>query len=102
LGLANGKIQLTANGNQGTPHSVGQFPAAALMFRNGYIKKGAPVVHEERTMDDLWNRREPLIAEDKSFDPNRDTGSGSAKNQLEIRSESARVFGRTGSSEIRW
>jgi hypothetical protein len=52
------------------------------MFRKGYIKKGAPVVHEERTMADLWNRREPLIAEDKSFDPNRDTGSSGAKNNL--------------------
>jgi hypothetical protein len=51
----------------GNPQGVGQFPAAALMFRNGYIKKGAPVVHEERTMADLWNRRDPLIAEDKSF-----------------------------------
>jgi hypothetical protein len=68
--------------HQGTPQSLGQFPAAALMFRNGYIKKGAPVVHEERTMADLWNRREPLIAEDKSFDPNRDVGSGAARSTL--------------------
>jgi hypothetical protein len=68
--------------HQGTPQTLGQFPAAALMFRNGYIKKGAPVVHEERTMADLWSRREPLIAEDKSFDPNRDTGSGGAKSNV--------------------
>lgn len=68
--------------HQGTPQTLGQFPAAALMFRNGYIKKGAPVVHEERTIADLWNRREPLIAEDKSFDPNRDTGSGGSKSNL--------------------
>jgi hypothetical protein len=65
--------------HQSTPQSLGQFPAAALMFRKGYIKKGAPVVHEERTMADLWNRRDPLIAEDKSFDPNRDTGSSGAR-----------------------
>jgi hypothetical protein len=68
--------------HQATPQTLGQFPAAALMFRNGYIKKGASVVHEERTMADLWNRRAPLIAEDKSFDPNRDTGSGGAKSTL--------------------
>jgi hypothetical protein len=76
--------QMSADGkwHQGTPQTLGQFPAAALMFRNGYIKKGAPVVHEERTIADLWNRREPLIAEDKSFDPNRDTGSGGAKSTL--------------------
>jgi hypothetical protein len=70
--------------HQATPQSLGQFPAAALMFRNGYIKKGSPVVHEERTMADLWNRREPLIAEDKSFDPNRDTGTGGAKSNLKL------------------
>jgi hypothetical protein len=68
--------------HQATPQTLGQFPAAALMFRKGYIKKGAPVVHEERTMADLWSRRAPLIAEDKSFDPNRDTGSGGAKNSV--------------------
>jgi hypothetical protein len=66
----------------GTPQVVGQFPAAALMFRQGYIKRGAPVVHEERSMAELWNRRDPLIAEDKSFDPNRDTGSSGAPNKL--------------------
>jgi hypothetical protein len=82
--IGSSEWQNSADGkwHQGTPQTVGQFPAAALMFRNGYIKKGAPVVHEERTMDDLWNRREPLIAEDKSFDPNRDTGSSGAKNNL--------------------
>ncbi|HEX8832994.1 MAG TPA: hypothetical protein VF719_02275, partial [Abditibacteriaceae bacterium] len=77
--------QMSADGkwHQGTPQTLGQFPAAALMFRNGYIKKGAPVVHEERTMADLWNRRDPIIAEDKSFDPNRDTGSDGAKSTLQ-------------------
>jgi hypothetical protein len=76
--------QNSANGkwHQGTPQTVGQFPAAALMFRQGYIKKGAPVVQEERTMADLWNRRDPLVAEDKSFDPNRDSGSSGAQNKL--------------------
>jgi hypothetical protein len=68
--------------HQGTPQTVGQFPAAALMFRRGYIKKGPPVVQEERTLADLWSRRTPLIAEDKSFDPNRDSGSSGAKNTL--------------------
>lgn len=67
----------------GTPQVVGQFPASALMFRKGYVKQGTPVVHEERAMADLWERRDPLIAEDKSFDPNRDTGTGGAANKLE-------------------
>ena len=33
-----------------TPTILGRFPAAALMFRKGYIKQGEPVVHEERTL----------------------------------------------------
>jgi hypothetical protein len=55
-----------------TPPILGSFPAAALMFRKGYIREGQPVVHEERTLKSLWDRDPPLIAEDPSFDPNRD------------------------------
>lgn len=58
-----------------TPNLQAQFPAAALIYRQGYLKKGAPAVHEERPLEDLWARRVPLIAEDKSFDPNRYEGA---------------------------
>ena len=59
------------------PEIMGEFPACALLYRRGYLKQGAPVVHEERPLLDLWERRTPLIAEDKSFDPNRaGTGAG--------------------------
>src|SRR5262249_31591952 len=60
---------------------MGGFPAAALMFRRGDIQQGTPVVHEERTVASLWNREPPIIAEDRSFDPNRDRGhvAGSAE-----------------------
>ncbi len=54
------------------PPILGGFPAAALLFRKGYVKQGEPVVHEERTLQSLWDRQTPLIAEDPSFDPNRD------------------------------
>ncbi|MBV9467673.1 MAG: hypothetical protein JOZ57_00330, partial [Abitibacteriaceae bacterium] len=57
-----------------TPMQLGQFPAAALMYRQGYIQKGRPVVHEERALDDVWQRRSSLIAEEGGFDPNRDVG----------------------------
>jgi hypothetical protein len=56
------------------PTLMGQFPAAALMYRKVYIKQGEPVVHEERTLASLWNREPPIIAEGRSFDPNRDRG----------------------------
>jgi hypothetical protein len=57
-----------------SPAVMGGFPAAALMFRLGYIKQGEPVVHEERTLEGLWKRETPVIAEGRSFDPNRDRG----------------------------
>lgn len=54
------------------PPILGGFPAAALLFRKGYVEQGRPVVHEERTLEDIWAKKTPLIAEDPSFDPNRD------------------------------
>ena len=56
------------------PTTLGQFPAAALMFRNGYLKEAPPVVHEERSLKDVWDRKLPLIAEEGAWDPNRDKG----------------------------
>ncbi len=56
------------------PTIMGGFPAAALMFRKGYIAQAQPVVHEERTLQSFWDRTAPMIAEDRSFDPNRDRG----------------------------
>jgi hypothetical protein len=63
------------------PAIMGGFPAAALMYRMGYIQQGAPAVHEERVLASLWSRDPPIIAEDQSFDPNRDRGhvAGSAE-----------------------
>jgi hypothetical protein len=47
------------------------FPAAALMYRRGDVKPGATVVHEERPLNDLWERRSPILSEGATFDPNR-------------------------------
>jgi hypothetical protein len=55
------------------PGTQTQFPAAALMYRKGYIRRGPAVVHEERPLDDLWDRKTPVIAEGRTFDPGRDT-----------------------------
>jgi hypothetical protein len=57
------------------PDMAGQWPAAALAFRQGYIKQGAPVVQEHRALQSMWDRRSPIIAETASFDPNRDSGN---------------------------
>jgi hypothetical protein len=55
------------------PGTQTQFPAAALMYRKGYIRASKAIVHEERPLDDLWDRRTPILAEGRSFDPNRHT-----------------------------
>ncbi len=58
-----------------TPMQMGQFPATALAFRRGYIAQAdEPVVYEERSLDDLWQQKTPLIAESATYDPNRDQG----------------------------
>jgi len=58
------------------PPLLGGFPAAAFLFRKGLVQRGAPVVHEERALDDLWNLRPPVLAEEGGYDPNRDAGFG--------------------------
>lgn len=58
-----------------TPMQMGLFPATALAFRRGYIAQAdEPVVYEERSLDDLWQQKTPLIAETDTYDPNRDQG----------------------------
>jgi hypothetical protein len=54
------------------PTLMGAFPANALAYRLGYVRPGAPVVQEERSLDNLWQRAAPVIVEGQSFDPNRD------------------------------
>jgi hypothetical protein len=54
------------------PSIMGMFPAAALLFRNGYIKQGETVLLEERTADDIFEMKVPAISEDAGHDPNRD------------------------------
>ncbi len=57
-----------------TPDMAGQFPGAALAFRQGYIAKGAAVVEEHRSLRAIYERKSPMLAEEASFDPNRDAG----------------------------
>ncbi|WP_020475091.1 hypothetical protein [Zavarzinella formosa] len=65
-----------------TPTQLGQFPAAAYLFRTNLVKKGTPAVVEYRPLPDLWNRNPPLIAEDPGYDPNRDTGNTAKKSEM--------------------
>ena len=72
---ANGYMPSSGKWVFATPDMLGGFPAAALMFRKGYVRRGDPVVHEERSLDDIFGRRDPIIAEGSGFDPNRHSGN---------------------------
>ena len=61
------------------PAMMGAFPANALSYRLGHVKQGKPVVQEVRSLDSLWKRELPLIAEDATFDPNRREGGDAQK-----------------------
>ena len=74
---ANGYLPSQGKWLFATPEILGSFPAAALAYRLGYIRRGAPVVVEQRSLGDLWQRKAPVIAEETRFDPNRDLGDGS-------------------------
>ncbi len=63
-----------------TPDILGQFPAAALTFRKGYIKRGKPAVVEHRPLESLWKLETPVIAEQAGFDPFRDKGDVAKEN----------------------
>ncbi len=58
-----------------SPVILGQFPANALIFRQGLVEEGKPAVVEHRSLDDLWHRKTPIISEESGWDPNRDTGN---------------------------
>lgn len=58
-----------------TPGQLSMFPANALLFRKGYISQGETMVHEERTLQSIYDRKMPQISEENSFDPNRDNYS---------------------------
>ncbi|MGP0068151.1 MAG: hypothetical protein ACLQGP_31705 [Isosphaeraceae bacterium] len=65
-----------------TPMMLGQFPAAALLFRRGDVAQGEPVVVEHRRLDQIWGRVPPIIAEEPGYDPNRDLGDSAHRSDL--------------------
>jgi prepilin-type processing-associated H-X9-DG protein len=81
-GSANGYMPSEGKWVCATPMLMGQWPAAALMYRMGYVRKGQPAVFERRALEDLWSRRTPIIAEDPGFDPNRDSGNIAPKSSI--------------------
>lgn len=80
---ANGYLPSVGKWVCATPMLLGQWPAAAVLYRLGYVQQADPAVVENRSLTDLWRRRTPIIAEDPGFDPNRDTGNPAPKSDLE-------------------
>lgn len=76
-GSANGYLPSLGKWVCATPMLMGQWPAAALVFRQGLVAEGTPVVDERRTLGALWRREVPAIVEQPGYDPNRDAGDGS-------------------------
>lgn len=56
-----------------TPGQILMMPANALLYRKGYVTESKVVATEERTLAAMWERKIPLITEENSFDPNRDS-----------------------------
>jgi hypothetical protein len=71
---ANGYLPSQAKWTFANPEMLGTFPANAYLWRTGALKEGQPVVQEHRSLNDVFQRRTPLIAEESGFDPNRDSG----------------------------
>ena len=49
-----------------TPMLQGMFPANALLYRRGYLKQGQTVVHDERPLAELWDRK-PAVVDDNEI-----------------------------------
>jgi hypothetical protein len=57
------------------PALLGGFPAASLLFRKAYVRKGEVALHEERRLEDIWHLKSAIFSETEGFDPNRHAGS---------------------------
>ncbi len=58
-----------------TPMLLGQFPAAALIFRTALVQAGSPALVEHRPLKDVFQRTTPLIYDEIGWDdPNHSAG----------------------------
>ncbi len=55
--------------NYNWPHLLGQFPAASLIYRLGYVDQAEPVVIEHRPLNAAFAGQKPAITPLKSKDP---------------------------------
>ncbi len=71
---ANGYIPSLGIYDASTPMSLGQWPAAALLFRKHYLRQGAPVVQEHRPVADVEGMLKPPMVEHEGYRPHARQG----------------------------
>ena len=89
------------SGRSPHPMMLGQFPAAALMYRRGYVTQGEPVVVEHRSLEQLWERVPPMIAEDPTLRPQPRPGRHGAAVEPRRWRRPARLPRRSGQGRLR-
>ena len=71
------------------PAIMGGFPAAAVAFRQAHIRQAKPVVSEVRSLDSMWKRELPIIAEEAiTIDPNRQEGGEAQRAMARLKLDS--------------
>jgi hypothetical protein len=75
---ANGYLPSLRKWSFADPDILGTFPAAALAYRKACLRRGPPALVEHRPLQDLWERKLPVLAEESSFDTNRDATRAAA------------------------
>lgn len=78
------------------PGFISQFPAAALIYRQGLVEPAATVVHERRSLDELFERNPPLLTDSPGYDPaeHADEAAAAKRQLMEKVSPEAYLVGR--------
>lgn len=74
-GFAGSWGQWSAN----TPDTAGQYPAASLIMRRGYLDEAPAVVREGRTLETMYMRNRNIFPDGTGFDVTRDDEFGGAE-----------------------
>jgi len=62
--------------------AVGPVAGGGALVPKRLCQAGEPVVQEQRSLNELWERKTPIIAEDAGYDPNRDKDNMSKESNI--------------------
>ena len=83
-----------------TPMMLGQFPAAALLFRRGDVTPGQPAVVEHRSLEATLGAGAADHRRGPGYDPNRDLGDTARRSHLAARRRPAGLPRRPGRGRL--